>query len=100
MLTSKELAKLQNLAKIDLASEEREHFSNKLELVIKMLDKLQEVDCSNVQPLRSVCDMKQRFFADEDKHQQATEELFQNVPKQGASLAREVKHFVVPKVIE
>ena len=74
--------------------------SKKLKNVVGMIDKLQEIDSQGVEPLRSVCDMHQRFREDKVVNSNISEDLFKNVPGSGSQIAREVKCFVVPKVIE
>ncbi len=100
MVTDKELKKLQKLAKLNFTKEETSNFLSKLSNVIDMIDNLQEIDCSDIEPLRSVCNMELRMKADEVNVSDHSDDLFQNVPKQGAEFAKEVKCFVVPKVIE
>jgi aspartyl-tRNA(Asn)/glutamyl-tRNA(Gln) amidotransferase subunit C len=100
MISNKELKKLQKLAKVDFSDSELEDFSHKLASVVGMIDKLQEIDCEGVEPLRSVCDMHQRMREDKIETSDISEDLFKNIPDKGAEIAKEVKCFVVPKVIE
>ena len=100
MISNEELKKLQRLAKLDFSDSELEDFSHKLASVVGMIDKLQEVDCKGVEPLRSVCDMHQRMREDKIETSDLSEDLFKNVPEKGSEIAKEVKCFVVPKVIE
>ncbi len=100
MIKNKELKKLQKLAKINFTSEELNSFSVKLGNVIKMIDELHKVDCSSIEPLRSVCNMDQRVRQDKVEVTDLSADLFKNIPKQGANFAKGVKYFVVPKVIK
>ena len=100
MISNDELKKLQKLSKLDFSDSEIQAFSKKLENVVGMIDKLQEVDCEGIEPLRSVCDMHQRCREDKIEISDIWEDLFKNVPEKGYEIAREVKCFVVPKVIE
>jgi len=100
MITDTELQKLQKLAKLNFTEAESKTFALKLRSVMDMIDELQKVDCSEVEPLRSVCDMDQRMRADEVKISDISDGLFKNIPDKGADFAKEVKCFVVPKVIE
>lgn len=100
MITTKEINKLTRLAKLNFSSEEISSFAHKLNSVIKMIDTLKEVDCTGAEPLRSVSDMQQRLREDKVASGDLSEELFQNVPESGGDLAKEVKCFVVPKVVE
>jgi aspartyl-tRNA(Asn)/glutamyl-tRNA(Gln) amidotransferase subunit C len=100
MISNKELKKLQKLARVDFSDSELEGFSHKLANVVGMIDRLQAVDCKNVEPLRSVCDMHQRMREDKVEVSDISEDLFKNIPEKGSEIAKEVKCFVVPKVIE
>lgn len=110
MITDKELHKLQELAKLNFTEKEFKDFSHKLRNVMDMIDLLQDVDCSSVEPLRSVCNMNQRMVKDEATIHDISNDLFKNIPNsdkseneessKSAEFAKEVKCFVVPKVIE
>ncbi len=45
------ISKLENLAKLSLSNEERELLNTDLENILEMVDKIQEVDVTNVKPL-------------------------------------------------
>lgn len=94
------LKKLQKLSKLDFSESELELFSYKLSSIMGMIDQLHEVDCQGVEPLRSVCDMSQRMREDEVEITDISDDLFKNVPSKGSEISKEVKCFVVPKVIE
>jgi len=100
MISSEELKKLQRLAKLDFSEQELELLSAKLKSVTEMIDMIQEIDCEGVEPLRSVCEMQQRMRDDEVRIDDISEDLFSNIPEKGAEIAKEVKCFVVPKVVE
>ncbi|MDC0864645.1 Asp-tRNA(Asn)/Glu-tRNA(Gln) amidotransferase subunit GatC [Rickettsiaceae bacterium] len=100
MIQDKELQKLQKLAKLNFTEKELQDFAPKLNSVMEMIDQLQNVDCSSVEPLRSVCDTDQRMRQDAVKESDASADLFKNIPEKGSDFAKEIKCFVVPKVIE
>ena len=100
MITEIELKKLQKLAKLNFTVAESQAFSLKLTSVINMIDELKNVDCSEVEPLRSVCDMDQRMLEDKVTTADESANLFKNIPEKGAEFAKEIKCFVVPKVIK
>jgi aspartyl-tRNA(Asn)/glutamyl-tRNA(Gln) amidotransferase subunit C len=100
MITDIELKKLQKLSRLNFAEEEAEVFLSKLVNVMGMIDKLQDVDCSGVEPLRSVCGMDQRMCDDKLLVENTSDDLFKNIPEKEAAFAKEIKCFVVPKVIE
>lgn len=100
MITQQELTKLQKLAKISFSKEELDGFAKKLNTVIEMIDTLKTVDCTNVEPLRSVSEDYQRMREDKVTIGNIDEQLFANVPSKNAQFAKEVKCFIVPKVVE
>jgi aspartyl-tRNA(Asn)/glutamyl-tRNA(Gln) amidotransferase subunit C len=100
MITEKELEKLQKLAKLSFSHVELSDFSKKLNSVVMMINTLTEVNCQDVEPMRSVCDMYQRTRIDEVKVGNISEQLFVNLSQQNSDLAKEVKCFIVPKMVE
>ena len=100
MLNKDELKKLQRLVKIHYSPEEEKIFLDKLTGIMGVIDQLQDIECSDIEPLRSVSEATQRLVKDEVTETDISDQLFASVPKQGQELAREVKCFVVPKVVE
>ncbi len=100
MITQQELIKLQKLSKISFSQEELHVFEKKLNGIVEMIDTLKQIDCHNVEPLRSVCDDQQRMRDDKVTVGNISEQLFANVPTKNANFAKEVKCFVVPKMVE
>ncbi len=100
MITEKELEKLQKLAKLSFSQAELSDFSKKLNSVVMMINTLTEVNCQDVEPMRSVCDMYQRTRIDKVKVGDISEQLFVNLSQQNSDLAKEVKCFIVPKMVE
>lgn len=100
MITTEEVKKLAKLIKINLAGNELSSFQSQLSKIMDMIDELNEVDCSDVEPLTSVCGMSQRVRKDEVNSPDLSEELFANVTGESAEFAKEIKCFIVPKVVE
>ena len=100
MITEEELKKLQKLAKLSFSTEELDSFTKKLNNVMTMIDSLAEANCENIEPLRSVSDMYQRTREDEVTVGDIADQLFANVPAKNAEFAKEVKCFIVPKMVE
>ncbi|MGC0372476.1 MAG: hypothetical protein DGJ47_001190 [Rickettsiaceae bacterium] len=100
MIKDSELNKLQKLVKINYSDDEKKVFLDKLSGVVQMIDQLQELDCTNIEPLRSVVQENQRMVEDKVSEKDISNDLFSGVPEQGKDLAKEVKCFVVPKVVE
>lgn len=99
MITDTELCKIATLARLTCDDKEIANFAKQLTAIMNMIDILNEVDCDGVEPLLSVCDMNQRMRKDEVIAKDISEELFTNIPS-GSQLAKEVKCFIVPKVVE
>ena len=100
MISDIELKKLKRLSRLSFSGEEAKEFSTKLESVLSMINQIHEVECENIEPLRSVSEINQRMRPDIVDVPDLSEDLFKNVPSSQADLAREIKCFVVPKVVE
>ena len=100
MITEEELKKLQKLAKLSFSKDELDNFAKKLNSIMAMIDSLVEVNCENIEPLWSVSDMYQRTREDEVNVGNISNQLFANVPAKNAEFAKEVKCFIVPKMVE
>ena len=100
MISKEELINIERLSRISFSDQERESFTQKLENVIAMINQVQDIECQNVEPLRSVCEMNQRLQEDEVKIGDISDELFKNTPGKTAEFSKEIKCFVVPKVVE
>ena len=95
-----EIKQLSRLSKIKFAENEIDAFLSKLQNVIGLINQLQHVDTEGIQPLTSVVDTK--IYTREDKVTDGgiEDDLFMNVPGKSADLAREIKCFIVPKMVE
>lgn len=100
MISIEDLKKIERLAKLRYDDNGRGELAGDLNNIIKMIDSLQDIDCSNVEPMRSVIDAHQRLAEDQSEIQEIEGDLFANIPNSGSEFAREVKCFVVPKVVE
>ncbi len=93
-ISRKEVEYIANLARLELSDGEVEHFQGQLESILSYIDKLKNVDISNISAMAHVLDLKNVFRADEAKAPVDIEEVFKHAPK------REGNFFIVPKVIE
>ncbi|HJD55320.1 MAG TPA: Asp-tRNA(Asn)/Glu-tRNA(Gln) amidotransferase subunit GatC [Rickettsia endosymbiont of Pyrocoelia pectoralis] len=100
MITKEEVKKIAKLARLKFEEDKVEEFSSRLSSIMDMIDILNEIDCSDVKPLTSVCDMHARMRADEVTSKDLSNELFDNVQGNSRQLAKEVKYFITPKVVE
>ncbi|MFY9589745.1 Asp-tRNA(Asn)/Glu-tRNA(Gln) amidotransferase subunit GatC [Rickettsia endosymbiont of Halotydeus destructor] len=100
MITQEQVKKVAKLARLKFEEEKVISFSNQLSEIMAMIDVLNEIDCEEAKPLTSVCDMTSRTRKDEVTSSDLSERLFDNVPGSQADMAKEVKYFIVPKVVE
>lgn len=100
MISHNELHKLENLAKLKFSEKEFQELALKVNSVMDMIDELQKVDCEDAKPMYSPSEGDLYMRKDDTSSQDLSEALFTNVPKEGSNLAKEIKCFVVPKMVE
>lgn len=100
MTTTEEVRKIAKLARLSFQESELGNIATQLTNIMDMVDMLNEVDCSKVEPLTSACGMQQRMRTDEVLSHDITDQLFANISGSKKKLAEEVKCFIVPKVME
>ena len=88
------ISKLEKLARLELSQEERSILSKDLESILQMVEKLQELDTSSVQPLVYVSEEENVLREDEVRNQLSQQEALKNAPDQDGTF------FKVPKVID
>ena len=88
------ITKLAALSKLELSEKEKTEFSQQLSDITQRLDKLNELDTTNVKPTEQVHDMKNVFREDIVKPSMNPEEIAKTAP------AFEDNMFVVPQIIE
>ncbi len=82
------------LARIDLTAEETQLFGEQLASVLQYVDKLREVDVSDVEPAAHAVPVFNVFREDEPRESLGAEEAVANAPRQAHGL------FIVTKVVE
>ncbi|MBK9015674.1 MAG: Asp-tRNA(Asn)/Glu-tRNA(Gln) amidotransferase subunit GatC [Saprospiraceae bacterium] len=87
------ILKLENLAKLELSEGERERLGVDLTNILQMVEKLKELDTSNVEPLTYISDAVNMLREDEIKGQVSNEQALFNAPEKNKP------YFKVPKVI-
>jgi aspartyl-tRNA(Asn)/glutamyl-tRNA(Gln) amidotransferase subunit C len=88
------IAKVAHLARINLSDEEIPKITQSISDILGLIDKMQAVDTTNVEPLANPHDATQRLREDEVTAINEREKLLKNAP------ASENGLFLVPKVIE
>lgn len=100
MITRDEVTKVARLSKLRLDDARTEEMTKELSRIMQMIDQLQAVDVEGVVPLTSVSGQGLRMRQDQVTDGHIDNELFNNAPGKTGDLARDIKCFVVPKVVE
>lgn len=87
------ILRLENLARLQLSEEERASMLQDLNEILKMVDKLSELDTTNVEPLVYLSNQMQSLRSDEIKGQITLNDALKNAPMTDGT------YFKVPKVI-
>lgn len=93
-ITSKEVQRVAALARLKFSPEEEEVLTQQLDRILQYMERLNELDTSNVAPLAHVVDILNAFREDRVVHPQSADSLLVNAP------AREKNFLKVPKIIE
>jgi aspartyl-tRNA(Asn)/glutamyl-tRNA(Gln) amidotransferase subunit C len=93
-INNKSLDKIASLAKLKIKDEERAVLINDMSAILDWVEKLNEVDTSNVKPITQMTHEINRFRSDDKEQNITAEEATSN-----SSTATD-NFFVVPKVIK
>jgi aspartyl-tRNA(Asn)/glutamyl-tRNA(Gln) amidotransferase subunit C len=95
VIDNKLISKLENLARLELGTEEREKISHDLNEILKMVEKLNDLDTDGVDPLIYVNEaVENKWREDEIESKITREDALKNAPDQNGV------YFKVPKVIK
>ncbi len=83
-----------HLARVAVADAEVEHLRGELNAILAFVERLEEVDVTDVEPMTSVTPMAMKMRTDEVTDGGIADQVIANAP------AREDHFFVVPKVVE
>ncbi|RKY03090.1 Asp-tRNA(Asn)/Glu-tRNA(Gln) amidotransferase subunit GatB [Candidatus Poribacteria bacterium] len=92
-ITIEEVEAVANLARLEFSEEEKKQFTSQLERILNYIDKLNELDTSDVEPTSHVLPIKNVFRDDVPKPSYPREEMLKNAPDPVEG------YFAVPKVI-
>ncbi len=92
-VTIKDVEYIANLARLEFKEEEKEKFTEQFNRILEYMNKLNELDTTNVEPLYHVIDIKNVFREDIVKPSYPREEILKNAP------SKTEYFFKVPKVI-
>ncbi len=94
MIDDKEVMHIANLARLKITDEEREQFKVQLSNILDYFQKLDELDTSNVEPMKHVIDTQNVLRVDEHRPSVSQEDALKNAPQQDGD------HFIVPGVFD
>ena len=89
-----DLSRVVKLARIELTPEEEQRLAPQLVEVVKYIDKLNELDVSEVEPTAHATPLSNVMREDEPRESLSQEEALRNAPKTCNGL------FHVPKIVE
>lgn len=93
-IDEKLISRLEHLARLELSGDERANIQQDLNKILDMVEKLNELDTTNVPPLVYINDEGNVWREDEVKNQLDRENALKNAPDQDGTF------FKVPKVID
>ena len=92
-VTKKDVEHIAKLANLKFDESEMERLTGEMNEILLYMDKLNEIDTTNVEPLSHPVEMNNVFREDKVAGSISTEDALKNAP------AKDDKHFHVPKVI-
>ena len=93
-ITDEMLDNIANLAKLKIHPDEREELKKDMTSILEWVDKLSEVDISDIEPLLHISAEQNRVRDDENPENISKEDALKNAPIEKDGF------FVVPKVIK
>jgi len=92
-VTKKDVEKIAELSMLEFSDTELEKYTTEMNKILSYVEKLNELDTENVDPLSHPIENVNVFREDIVKESTTTEEALKNAPD------RTTEHFKVPKVI-
>lgn len=92
-ITKKEVEHVALLARLELTEDEKETYTKQLNSILEYVNKLEDLDTSNVEPTNHVLPLKNVFREDVAKEGLSQEKALENAP------SKEDGFFKVPKII-
>ena len=90
----KTIKHISKLSRISVDEQKAEKLAGDLNSIFEFIEKLNELNTDNVEPLTSVAETTLKFRTDEVKSENIREQIIKNSPEDNEDF------FVVPKVIE
>lgn len=92
-VTKNDVKKIAELARLEFSESELENYTTEMNKMLDYVDKLNELDTENIEPLLHPIENTNVFRQDEVKKSTNREEALKNAPDKSS------EHFKVPKVI-
>lgn len=93
-VSAEDVNKISKLAKFKFSEEEKKKLQKDMSRILDYMDKINELDLNNVEPLENINETENVFRNDEPKETISREEALKNAP------SKTDKFFKVPKVIK
>lgn len=93
-ITRDEVRRVATLARLQFSPEEEEILTGQLDKILQYMEKLNQLDTTNIEPLAHAVDVTNAFREDRVTNQPSPDAMLANAP------ARERDFFKVPKIIE
>ena len=93
-ITREEVQRVALLARLQFSPQEEEILTGQLDKILQYMEKLNQLDTTNVEPLAHAVDIVNAFREDRVANQPSADSLLANAP------ARKRDFFKVPKIIE
>ena len=90
----KTITHISKLSRISVDEQKAEKLAGDLNSIFEFIEKLNELNTDNVEPLTSVAETTLKFRSDEVKSENIREQIIKNSPEDNEDF------FVVPKVVE
>ncbi|MDX2049805.1 MAG: Asp-tRNA(Asn)/Glu-tRNA(Gln) amidotransferase subunit GatC [Rickettsiaceae bacterium] len=94
------IKKIAKLARIKMNKNELEHYAGQINNIMKMIDKINDLECDDIEPFYTPSEKTLTLRSDEFTSSAKKEEIIANAPGHTAQLARQVGCFIVPKALE
>ena len=93
-ITQEEVKRVAALARLELSPPEEEALTQQLDKILQYMEKLNQLDTANVEPLAHVVEIVNAFREDRVVNRPSPDALLANAPE------KEGDFFKVPKIIE
>jgi len=93
-IDQQQVRKVAKLSRLQLTEQEVKEFAGQLSAILEYVEKLNELDTTNVEPLAHCLPISNIFRADEVKESLGTEKTLANAPQ------RDGDFFKVPKILD